>query len=68
MISQPGYYRDRAIQMGEAHGAWMAELSMARAGNKIEKRAPKEMYRCFRKMRWYVLKSVTYNESFDYDT
>ena len=82
IIARPGYYRDRAIQMGEQFGQWAAEA-------KLRSRTPshtldadyfgwiadavEQRERYSHRMSWYAKKYARshpqcYGESMDYNT
>ncbi len=55
-IQEPGYWRDRAIEMGEMYGIWFAEFGL---GGGLEKtlKCHKTMWRYKRKMLYYIRKA-----------
>ena len=56
LIAQPNYYRDRALQMGEIFGSWVAELSLSNPGEATYYKALINRARHVRKLEWYVRK------------
>lgn len=66
-ISQPNYYRDRAIQMGETAGALIAEIYMCEDGTKIGGLC-RDADRIYRKMDWYSLRAMKRVPTPDYES
>ena len=75
-ISQPNYYRDRAIQMGETYGAWTAEYSLWQEKERYLgqyyhqlSHADKMRDRYIIRMNWYAAHAALgYDESMDYQS
>ena len=82
MIASHGYYRDRAVQMGELYGTWAAEATVRSMtpSRTLEvgyfgwiAEAEKQRERYARRMRWYVSRysrshHQCYEDSMDYNT
>lgn len=67
-ISQPEHYKERAIQMGEIAGAWLAELIIADVNSDWFTHANKMHDRYHKRMLWYARKAIPYNSIYDYET
>ena len=72
LIASPGYYRDRAIQMGETYGALKAEYFLLRFSSPTEyleiDRIGKKLNRYKQKCVWYARRVAVWNENLDYNT
>lgn len=70
IIASPNYYRDRAIQMGELMGTWIAELSLSKMHSKEYYNALKKRNMYSQRLVWYINKyrKNNYNEGCDYES
>lgn len=70
IISKPGYWKDRAIQMGETYGATLAETFCHKNGKKKKEEQFILTEKYFKKMLWYARKvrAEQYDEIYDYET
>ena len=69
-ISQPSYYRDRAIQMGEIAGSWLVEYYLATPNTWSSVLADKMHARYRHRALRYALKAraTGWHESMDYQS
>lgn len=69
-IASPNYYRDRAIQMGEIAGSWLAEYYLATPNTWSSVLADKMHTRYRHRALRYALKARVrgWNESLDYQS
>ena len=70
IIASPNYHRDRAIQMGELMGAWIAELSLSKMHSKEYHSALNKRNMYSQRLVWYINKyrKNNYNEWCDYES
>lgn len=70
LISKDDYYRNRAIQMGELMGTWIAELSLSKMQSKEYYNALKKRNMYSQRLLWYIKKyrSNNYDEINDFNT
>lgn len=70
LISKDDYYRNRAIQMGELMGTWIAELSLSKMQSKEYYNALKKRNMYSQRLLWYIKKyrSNNYDEIKDFNT
>ena len=70
LIAQPNYYRERALQMGEIFGAWVAEQHIASLDSPEYYHAWKMRHRYHHKLQWYryKIKGTKYSEGIDYES
>jgi len=70
LISKDDYYRNRAIQMGELMGTWIAELSLSKMQSKEYYSALKKRNMYSQRLLWYIKKyrSNKYDEINDFNT
>jgi len=70
LIGKDDYYRNRAIQMGELMGAWIAELSLSKMHSIEYYKALKKRNMYSQRLLWYIKKyrSNKYDEINDFNT
>lgn len=70
LIGKDDYYRNRAIQMGELMGTWIAELSLSKMQSKEYYSALKKRNMYSQRLLWYIKKyrSNNYDEIKDFNT
>lgn len=70
LIGKDDYYRNRAIQMGELMGTWIAELSLSKMQSKEYYKALKKRDMYSQRLLWYIKKyrRNNYDEINDFNT